>query len=426
MDNQDPSNVESANSSALPEGPSLVEDVLGEILAIELCERMEDRDGVCELLTLDNTCKRLLYPLVYSRIRLVGAQQVYLLARTLSSNDRLAQYVRYLSISWTCAPFSRDESYGPSPFPGGVPAVIRAVAPYVQLLIMNTSVHQDIVYAMRTRVFPNLHTMEAPYYLVMDRDWTAQFYDRLGEMARACGFLRPSNSYAAPRLDPLYIPDCWPALQRLCVQCKWGAPDVGHRPFRLHHLSTVVELAVVLYTRPWDTNLNHFLLDMTLPDSVEVVALIPSRYHRKVHELYVALSFHPKAVIPIYGEPEINVYDGNPELEYLCCLTRIVSARPGDEEFWVKLKEFVASRTMHRLVFHEGAALHIFAESADICTGTSGEAMECSALRGTVGQIKARYEEKLEAKNDIIRSLTRLIGEVNTASPRRSEMYGSE
>ncbi|KAK7021321.1 hypothetical protein VNI00_017423 [Paramarasmius palmivorus] len=337
--------------------PSLVQDVLDEILAIELCERMETRDSVSELLVLDKACKRRLYPVLYSRIRLGGPRQIYRLSRTLSSNAQVAQYVRYLSVTWACTPFSGVDSYGPLPFPGGIPAIVAAVAPYVELLIMNTSVHQDILYAMRTNVFPNLVTMEAPYYLLMDPDWTTQFHARLGEMARACNFLRTVTSDNAPRLDRSNIRKCWPALRRVCVQCKWGAPDMGLRPFSLEHLTTVVELAVVLYTRPWDTNLDHFLVNMVLPASVKVVALIPSRYHRKVHELYVGLSFHPKTVIPIYGDPKVSVYEGNRDLEYLCCLTQVVPAWPGDEDFWVLLKEFVKRRRLDPLVFHEGSAL---------------------------------------------------------------------
>ncbi|KAK7051116.1 hypothetical protein VNI00_005228 [Paramarasmius palmivorus] len=300
---------EVAAAPANSDEPSLVHDLIVDILSMVVWERMESGNGVIDILLLDR-------------------------ART--------------ARDFVCNSFA---------FPGGVPEIINAVAPYVRLLIVNTSVHGGILHALRTNVFPALDTMEAPYYFLMDADWTVQFHARLRQTTRVCDLVRSAVCETRSSLERADIVDCWPVLRRLCVQCKWGVPDLGLRPFSLLHLRTVEELAVVLYNRPWEVNLEHFLVELEIPASVEVVVILPSRYHRRVHELYEGLTFHSKAVIPIYGDPGVNVYAGDPKLAYLCNLTRVVPALPQEEKYWELLRAFVSVREQHPLVFHGGSSL---------------------------------------------------------------------
>ncbi|KAK7019821.1 hypothetical protein VNI00_017910 [Paramarasmius palmivorus] len=337
------------------EGPmTMVYDVVLDILSDVMRNRRDSiplgEESVVELLLLRRCFLESLLSVLYEKISITQADRLPELHRAFVLNPKLGGLVRALCINLSVkVPLmvGLNEVFGPC---YGVPGILSAVAPTLTMLVLNTRIHPNIVYAMRTIVFPQLRSLELPHYYLLDVPSTIRIHCRIRQGYRLSKYSGAVGK--VERLTEASLVKCWPVLKRLCIRCRWGIPDFEGVSFDLTHLDSVIEMVVVLSDRTWDVNLVYFLLDMKPPASAEVIALVHgSRYHLR-HTEYVGLSFHPKLVVPVFGDPAVHRYSGDPELGYLCSLVHIVADRPNKEEFWKSVRDIVASRDVDPEVFH--------------------------------------------------------------------------
>ncbi|KAK7027420.1 hypothetical protein VNI00_015256 [Paramarasmius palmivorus] len=204
---------------------------------------------------------------------------------------------------------------------------------------------------MRTTCFPKLRSMEVPYFFVLDPVTTIRLHSRLRNCVSELHIFNRDGGRIR-RLTLLTMVDGWPALKRLCVRCKWGLPPFDGPLFDFTHLNTVTELSVLLVDRPWAANVAFFLAHMHPPPNVDVIALLLCNRQFVRHSLFTDHLFHPKMVVPVFGDPSQAVYRGEAHLEYICNLVCVVDERPTQEGFWVKLKESIGRRTLLPHLFH--------------------------------------------------------------------------
>ncbi|KAK7019411.1 hypothetical protein VNI00_018066 [Paramarasmius palmivorus] len=333
----------------------LVFDVVLDILSDVMRDRLDcvgsGDDSIVGLLLLRRCFLDSLLAVLYQRIRITRADVLPKLHRAFVLNPKLGGLVESLCINISVnVPLlvGLNDVFGPC---YGIPGILFAVAPTLTVLVLNTRIHPNIVYAMRSIVFPRLESLEIPHYYLLDVPSTIRIHARIRQGYRLSKYSGTASK--VERLTEASLVDSWPVLKRLCVRCRWGIPDFEGVSFDLSHLDSVIEMVIALSNRTWDVNLAYFLLDMKPPASAEVIALLnTSRYYQVRHTEYVGLSFHPKVVVPVFGDPVVHRYRGDPDLGYLCSLVHVVPDKPNKEAFWWSMRNIVANREDEPEVFH--------------------------------------------------------------------------
>ncbi|KAK7023601.1 hypothetical protein VNI00_016640 [Paramarasmius palmivorus] len=327
----------------------LLFDIAVQILGIVIEETKAEGDLFVAALLLSKDYNDVLLPSIYRRVRLSSPTRLTQFNHTVTTNRQLASMVEALCLNFSDAPLLYTDFPCMIAYPREIPSVLAAVAPFLRVLVISVNVHPDILSALRTNVFPVLHTLEAPHYALMDADSTIRLHSRL----RQC--LRGSDTPPTGRRNRLTLASIvrsWPALRRLCIQCMWGAPDADGSPFDFRHLDTVAHVAVSLSGGEWESNVQYFLRRILPPSRASVVALLRPEGMYAHHSLYASLSFHPRLFVPVFGDPARFRYVGPAELEHLCNLTHVILQRPSDERFWAEAEQFLSTRDLLRRVFH--------------------------------------------------------------------------
>ncbi|KAK7035554.1 hypothetical protein VNI00_011847 [Paramarasmius palmivorus] len=336
-------------------GPLLFE-IAVQILGIFIEDAKADGEGVVTALLLQRGYNETLFPVVYGKLDISSPSRLARLRRTFAENPYLSTLVRSLCLNFSAIPpldVDLPYTFGAA---SDIPDVLAAVSGSVEVLMLSTWVHPDVIHAVRTNVFRRLRVLEAPHYVLLDVPTTIALHARLRHFYRA--FDSRSRNTRVTRLTVAAMDKNWPSLERLCIQCTWGVPDEDYPVLDFSHLRGIPEVGVSLTGRDWEFNVHHFLRRFIPPAGCSVIALLRAPGQVVNHELYVGRTFHPKVFIPVFGNPRLFVYCGTRELEYLCALTHVVEDRPSLDAFWDTATDFVRSRSAIEQVFHgEGSVL---------------------------------------------------------------------
>ncbi|KAK7021068.1 hypothetical protein VNI00_017557 [Paramarasmius palmivorus] len=330
-------------------GVPLLFEIAVQILGIVIEETRAEGDLFVAALLVSREYNEDLLPYIYKRVRISTPSRLTQFNYTVTTNPRLASMVEALCLNFSDAPLLHTDFPSMIAHPREIPSVLAAVASSLRVLVISVNAHPDILSALRTNVFPLLHTLEAPHYALMDDLSTIRLHSRLRQCLRGC------DTGATGRISRLTLPSMarnWPALRRLCIHCVWGAPDADGSPFDYRHLDTVSHVAVSLSGGQWESNVQYFLRRILPPSRASAVALLRPEGMYADHSLYASLTFHPKLFVPVFGDPARFRYVGPPELEHLCNLTHVVLHRPSDERFWVEAERFLGARELLGRVFH--------------------------------------------------------------------------
>ncbi|KAK7036590.1 hypothetical protein VNI00_011523 [Paramarasmius palmivorus] len=331
--------------------PKLVGDVLLGVLSSILLEARDEGRFTVDLLLIEPDLYWDLLKVLYRKIRITRGSTIRRLRVAFVENPELPTLVRELRIQVVSPPlveFQYTDVFGSS---FDLPEILVAVAPFVEHLAIQCRMHPDILLAFRTTSFPKVVVLEAPHYLLMDAHRSIRLHARLRSCFRSRG-IDLDGGGRIRRLNATSISDEWPALRRLCIRCKWGLPPLEVPLFDFTHFVGVKQVSVVLTDRTWEANIAHFLAHIRPPPNADAIALVLCNRHYVRHSLFAHHTYHPKMVVPVFGDPEQFTYCGDPDFAYLCDLVCVVNAEPARQAFWDRVQDYVRRRQLSPEVFH--------------------------------------------------------------------------